>query len=220
MNKSNTEVPEELRLKLANYLNEIRDGKNIGFNQLSLKSEVNPGVLTKILNGTNKKINPYQLMKLASALKVDYKELYKIVGYLEEAEEVKEKIENREKGNAVKLAHKIIELPVYGKASAGPGYINLDNQISTKRVIANGFSPDSFIVKVTEDSMSYEINDGDWAVVDPQQRDYVENKVYVVTYEEETFIKQIVCPTKGMVILKSFNGKCTDKYVMKEKGKS
>ncbi len=204
---------EDRAIKLGIYIKEKRKKKFPKLDNFTEATGINKGTLSKLENGKlAKNVSPFLLKDIAKALNIDYKDLYKIAGYLEEVE-IKEVTV---KGNAIKLDHKIIELPVYGRASAGPGYINLENQISTKRVIANGFSADSFIVEVTGDSMSYEINDGDWAVVDPQQRDYIENKVYVVTYEEETFIKQIVCPAKGMVVLKSFNGKYEDKYVMKD----
>ncbi len=201
---------------LGIYIKKIRQQKFPKLENFSIATGINKGTLSRLENGKlAKNISPFLLKDVAKGLNIDYKDLYKIVGYLDEEDAIKGE-EKEEKGNVKVLDHKVIELPVYGRASAGDGYINLENQISTKRVVANGFSPESFIVEVTGDSMSYEINDGDWAVVDPQQKDYMENKVYVVTYEGETFIKQIVCPAKGMVVLKSFNRKYEDKYVMKD----
>ncbi len=208
-----TKIDEEKLKKLGVYIKKIREKKGFGTNQFAAKIDVSPSYITKLEKGNVATVHPYLLKRVADGLRIDYKELYKMVDYLEEEEKSRE-IEK--KGNVKILDYKVVELPVYGRASAGDGYINLENQISIKRVIANGFGPKSFIVEVTGDSMSYEINDGDWAVVDPQQKDYIENKVYVVTYEGETFIKQIVCPAKGMVVLKSFNRKYEDKYVMKD----
>ena len=76
------EIKEELRKKLGDYVEELRNKKNYGFNQLSIKSGVNVKSLNEIINGKAKKVNPFHLKKLAKALNVDYKEFYKIVGYL------------------------------------------------------------------------------------------------------------------------------------------
>ncbi len=213
-----TKIDEEKLKKLGLYIKEIRERKGFGTNQFAAKIDVSPSYITKLEKGNVATVHPYLLKRVADGLRIDYKELYRIVDYLEQeiSDTFIKGVHKGEKGNVKFLDHKVVDLPVYGRASAGDGYINLENQISTKRVIANGFSPESFIVEVTGDSMSYEINDGDWAVVDPQQKDYIENKVYVVTYEGETFIKQIICPAKGMVVLKSFNRKYEDKYVMKD----
>lgn len=202
-------VSEEQRIKLGKVIREKREEKKLSQSQLAYKTEINNADIHRLEKGDKKKINPYYLIKLAKALNIDYKMLYKIIDYLEE--------EDKPLEEEVKfLDSKVVELPVYGKAAAGTGYINLENILSHKRVIANGFGPESFIVEVTGDSMSTEINDGDVAVVDPQQKDYTAGKVYVVTYNDQTYIKQLQCPKKNMIVLKSFNAKYEDKYIMDE----
>ncbi|MGL5655884.1 MAG: hypothetical protein ACRCXY_03475 [Fusobacteriaceae bacterium] len=79
-----SDIPEIDRKKLGNYIDEIRKEISFGFNQLSLKSGLNARTLNEILNGNSKRTNPYHLQKLGFALRIDYKELYKIVGYLSE----------------------------------------------------------------------------------------------------------------------------------------
>ncbi len=84
---NNTGVPQKQRENLAEFIIELKERRNLGFNQLSIKSRINPSILSKILGATNKRINPYQLQKIATALRIDYKKLYEIVGYLKPSNE-------------------------------------------------------------------------------------------------------------------------------------
>lgn len=210
--KNTTDVPIELREKLAEFLNTLKEERKLGFNQLSLKAGINAKSLNLILKGETKRINPYQLKKIASALKIDYKELYKMVGYLEEEDFKNKKEINKSEVKFIDV--KIIELPVYGIASAGKGYINLETVLKYKKVIDDSISSDSFLVEVTGDSMAPLINDEDIVVVDPQLNDYIDGKIYVVTYNDETYIKQVQCPKKNIIVLKSLNPNYEDKYIV------
>lgn len=205
-------VNTEKRKKLGEYIKRVREEKKLGMNQLSVKISVTNSLISKLENGLTQKISPFLLKEIAQGLRIDYKELYKIVGYLDEDDcnDVQMTSENEVKF----LDVEIIELPVYGKASAGPGYINLGNIVGYKKIINHGFSEDAFVVEITGDSMSTVIDDGDIVVVDPQLKEYIAGKVYVVTYNDETFIKQIQCPKKDLIILKSFNPEYDDKYIV------
>lgn len=95
--KDFVEIPEEMRSELGDFIENLRIEKNIGFNQLAVKIGMNVRTLNEIINGKMKRIIPYHLQKIAYGLKIDYKELYKIVGYLNdddfnEAEELKKKL--------------------------------------------------------------------------------------------------------------------------------
>lgn len=90
-------IDEEKRKELGDYLKKVMAEKNIGFNQLSIKTQINIKPLNEILYGRQQKINPFYLQIIAYGLRIDYKELYKIVGYLNdddfnEAEELKKKL--------------------------------------------------------------------------------------------------------------------------------
>lgn len=76
------EISEERRRELGSYIEKIKNDRNLGFNQLAIKSKVNVRALNEILYGKSKKANPFHLQRIAEALKIDYKELYRIVGYL------------------------------------------------------------------------------------------------------------------------------------------
>lgn len=139
--------------------------------------------------------------------------------FIEHTKPIKNCINNLKVSTKEDNLLKTIDLPVFGKASAGNGYINLEEQVSSKTVIARDFSRDSFIIEVTGNSMSPQINEGEFAVVDPQESDYVANKVYVVTYNDETFIKQVASPDENIVILKSFNSEYDDIYIIGDQKK-
>lgn len=80
--KRNFDIPEDLRIKLAEFIKDRRKKRNLGLNQTAVKAGINIADLHKIEKGTKNKVNPYQLQAIGKALKIDYKKLYKIVGYL------------------------------------------------------------------------------------------------------------------------------------------
>lgn len=108
-------------------------------------------------------------------------------------------------------------LPVYGKASAGNGYINLDQEIYYFPIKKGNFSDRSFLVEINGNSMEPTLEDGDYALVDPDNIDYVKNKIYVVTYNDESFIKRMVVDDKSkIVMLKSDNPEYEDILITKD----
>lgn len=86
-------VPEEKRIELGNYLKKSREKIGFGLNQFTLKIGITSSLYSRLENGKLYKINPYLLQKIADGLKIDYKELYKIIGYLRE-EDFKNSIVN------------------------------------------------------------------------------------------------------------------------------
>lgn len=76
-------IPEEIRTKLGEYIKNIREQNGLGLNQLAVKIDVVSSLLSRLENGKVLKVNPFLLKKISEGLKIDYKELYKIVGYLD-----------------------------------------------------------------------------------------------------------------------------------------
>lgn len=186
-------IPEEIRIKLGEYIKYIREKNGLGLNQLAVKIDVVSSLLSRLENGKVLKVNPFLLKKISEGLKIDYKELYKIVGYLEEDEEIP-KVETR-----------LVELPVYGRAAAGNGYINMENIIRTEYLVAipgEDFPKGAFIAEVYGESMFPTLLDGDFAIVDPDCNDKnINNQICVVTYNGQTFIKRIVRKEKYVVLM-------------------
>lgn len=186
-------IPEEIRIKLGEYIKYIREKNGLGLNQLAVKIDVVSSLLSRLENGKVLKVNPFLLKKISEGLKIDYKELYKIVGYLEEDEEIP-KVETR-----------LVELPVYGRAAAGNGYINMENIIRTEYLVAipgEDFPKGAFIAEVYGESMFPTLLDGDLAIVDPDCNDKnINNQICVITYNGQTFIKRVVRKEKYVVLM-------------------
>lgn len=117
----------------------------------------------------------------------------------------------------------IVEIPMYGKASAGNGYINLEQEIGSYTIPKHIFKKGIFAIRVSGDSMTgidKSIPDGSTAVVDPELCSdpiNLNNKVCVFEYNDETYIKQLIIDKQGIIRLRSFNPEYDDIIVLNEK---
>ena len=100
------------------------------------------------------------------------------------------KVFNKDESIKILEDSEVLNLPVYGKASAGRGYLNMDKPDYYMPITKGDFSLNSFFVEITGNSM------------EPT----VKNKIYVVTYNDEGYIKRVEVKDKKKVItLKSDN---------------
>lgn len=91
LDKSNDYIiSEEIRVELANFVKKEREKTNLGLNQISIKADVASSIWSRLENAKLSKINPFLLQKVGKALNIDYKELYKIVGFLDKNEIIKD----------------------------------------------------------------------------------------------------------------------------------
>ena len=91
MDKSNDYIiSEKIRVELANFVKKEREKTNLGLNQISIKADVASSIWSRLENAKLSKINPFLLQKVGKALNIDYKELYKIVGFLDKNEIIKD----------------------------------------------------------------------------------------------------------------------------------
>lgn len=142
-------VPEEIRKKLGLYIKERREKLGIGLNQISVKTDVASSLWSRLENGKVLKINPFLLKKIGEGLKIDYKELYRIVGYLDEDKnEIKSNID-------LEVAYK--KIPLYASISAGYGACEADIVDFIALPAVKHFTGDIFAVKVNGDSMEHTI---------------------------------------------------------------
>ncbi|MGL5055048.1 MAG: S24 family peptidase [Fusobacteriaceae bacterium] len=122
----------------------------------------------------------------------------------QENNELKELKENL-KGAIEITGSKVIELPVYGKAAAGNGYINMENIIRSEYITVfpgEEFPKGAFVVEVCGESMYPTLLDGDSAIVDPQCSDKnMNNQICVVTYNGQTFIKRVSTKEKYISLI-------------------
>ena len=198
-------------MNFGQTLKEIRIKNGDSLRKLSEKTDIVFTYIDRLEKGTVP-INKNLLEKIIKAYPLYKKQLEK--AYLDEImpESLKGSTFNMEKQKV-----NTVILPVYGKASAGNGYINLDQEIYYFPVKKGDFSDRSFLVEISGNSMEPTLEDGDYALVDPDNIDYVKNKIYVVTYNDESFIKRMVIDIKSKIImLKSDNPEYEDILITKD----
>ena len=192
-------------------LKEIRIKNGDSLRKLSEKTDIVFTYIDRLEKGTVP-INKNLLEKFIKAYPLYKKQFEK--AYLDEI------MPETLKGSTFNMEEQKINtviLPVYGKASAGNGYINLDQEIYYFPIKKGDFSDRSFLVEINGNSMEPTLEDGDYALVDPDNIDYLKNKIYVVTYNDESFIKRIVIDDKSKIImLKSDNPEYEDILITKD----
>ncbi len=121
-----------------------------------------------------------------------------------------------------KLEVEHIVVPLFGRASAGRGYLNLSEEINTFNLPAHLYQVGVFTVLVEGDSMTRFdgqkfIADNSIVVVTPaiSNIEDIKEKVCIFTYNDETFIKQLIIDNDGTIRLRSFNPNYKDIIVDK-----
>lgn len=188
-------------------IKKLREEK--GYTQLELakKANIGSGTLGDIESGRNKS-TVKTINKIAKALELTTQE--------------KNRLDNAFMGRKILpisntrplTEDDFIEMPVRAKASAGNGYINFEETLYTKLIRRGSFCQDCYLIEVAGSSMEPLIADGAFVIVDPQQTEYIANKIYVVKIGEETFVKRILIKEEAQVmILKSINPDYDDVYI-------
>lgn len=98
------------------------------------------------------------------------------------------------------------ELAVYGKLSAGNGY-NLKMEMRKENIVilpGETMPDNSFMIEISDDSMYPILMIGDLAIVNPNYGEIKNNKIYVVTYKEKSYITRVSIKEE-YIILKSDN---------------
>ena len=117
----------------------------------------------------------------------------------------------------------LTDIPIFGKASAGNGYINLSEEIGTYSIPKDIYKNGIFAIKVSGDSMhgfDKSIPDNSVAVVDPELCSdpiNLNGKICVFEYNDETYIKQLIIDNQGIIRLHSFNPNYDDIIVLNPK---
>ena len=190
------------------FLRSLRENKGFSLRQVSIKSGVSHTQIADIEKGINYGTRE-KLDKILMALGASDKEIekfYDMQDYEKTPDSIKKKLEEKTKLGEVNTTQvQMIELPVYGRAAAGNGYINMENIIRTEYLVAipgEDFPKGAFIAEVYGESMFPTLLDGDFAIVDPDCNDKnINNQICVVTYNGQTFIKRVVRKEKYVVLM-------------------
>lgn len=194
-------------MTVGERLKNRRKEKKISLRHLAYKVGFSHTNIADIEKGVVKKID--SIKKIMDALEIsedEKKELLLKLDYEKSPESIKKKLDEKNNINEEKIAQvQMIKLPVYGRAAAGNGYINMENIIRTEYLVAipgEDFPKGAFIAEVYGESMFPTLLDGDFAIVDPDCNDKnINNQICVVTYNGQTFIKRVVKKEKYVVLM-------------------
>lgn len=187
---------------------ESNDVKNMGIDKLI--------PLAKILKTTPAYLMGWEDEKIHSK-ETSYNELFIV------EPQVKYNASNKKTTYEKLIPVEIVEIPMYGKASAGNGYLNLEQEIGSYTIPKSIYKKGIFAIRVSGDSMTgidKSIPDGSTAVVDPElctEPVNLNNKVCVFEYDDETYIKQLIIDKQGIIRLRSFNPEYDDIIVLNDK---
>lgn len=194
-------------MTVGERLKNRRKEKKISLRHLAYKVGFSHTNIADIEKGIVKKID--SIKKIMDALEIsedEKKELLLKLDYEKSPESIKKKLDEKNSINEEKIAQvQMIKLPVYGRAAAGNGYINMENIIRTEYLVSipgEDFPKGAFIAEVYGESMFPTLLDGDFAIVDPDCNDKnMNNQICVVTYNGQTFIKRVVLKEKYVVLM-------------------
>lgn len=188
--------------KLGITLKKLRESRNLTVKELASKIGTGNGTIGNIERGANK-AKTSTLEKISLALDLNKAEREELFAALL-PDDIGNKIKYSELPNAKKIEAKVIELPVYGKASAGNGYLNMTNILRTEYITTlpgEEFPRGSFIVEVNGESMFPTLLDGDLAIVDPNCGENINNSICVLTNNGETFIKRVSLQNDYIILM-------------------
>lgn len=119
---------------------------------------------------------------------------------------LKDKEKDKEKENKLnKEETKKVSLNFLGKAAAGSGYINFENN---REKIEIDMLPSldiktAFVVEVNGDSMFPTLYDGDLVIVNPNLNEIlsIKGKVCILTYHDQTYVKRVKIEKEKVVLI-------------------
>lgn len=150
-----SEYDEEKGKALGEYINNIREHRGLGHNQLAVLSGIDGSVLHKILYGSVKKVNPFHLQALAKVLRIDYKILYQIVGYLETSESEIENATNNDPS-----------IPIFSKILPGEsGQILFGEVLEYINSATNNINREFIGVRINDNSMEHTIPNNSTVII-------------------------------------------------------
>lgn len=194
-------------------LKKLRESRGITQQKLADLSGLGQGTIGDYESGKTKG-SIKGLEKISKALNLNEKERAELFGSFI-PKDIAIKLKQDEIIEKQKIG--IVQVPVYGKVSAGNGELLIDDaQILRYIPMAKGTVPKgAFFLEINGDSMEPTLHDGETALVNPNDIDYIENKIYVSVLHDEGYIKRVVID-KNAIMLISDNPKYRPIFVREE----
>nr|WP_307775659.1 S24 family peptidase [uncultured Cetobacterium sp.] len=183
-----------MKTKFGNYLEKFMKEKSYTLDFISSQTEASLSVVGHYRKGIRIPKDDFLEKFIEKFIKNDKEKEYLryIVAYDRSPDLIKRKLDEVED----KTTAEIVSLPLIGKAAAGTGYINFEENSQMEVVSSipkSGLSKNSFLVEVSGDSMFPTLSDGDLVIIDPKtnDKDYLQGKVCVLTYHDQTYVKRV-----------------------------
>lgn len=176
-----SEYEEEKGRALGEYINNIREHRGLGHNQLAILSGIDGSVLHKILYGSVKKVNPFHLQALAKVLRIDYKILYQIVGYLDAPEgEIENSVDND------------FSIPVFSKIfPEKSGEISFGQILEYLNSTVNNNNKDFIGVRIDDNSMEHTIPNKSTIIIH-MNSEVLDEEIGVFILNDHLLIKRFI----------------------------
>ncbi len=202
-----SEYEEEKGKALGEYINNIREHRGLGHNQLAILSGIDGSVLHKILYGSVKKVNPFHLQAIGKVLRIDFKILYQIVGYLDSPEG---EIENFKDNDP--------SIPIYSKLfPTESGEVSFGEVLEFINSTSINLKKEFIGLKIDDNSMEHTIPNKAKIIIHMNQEVY-HSEVGLFILNDKILVKRLVVK-EGYKILVSDNSnfypivvKETDKF--------
>lgn len=196
-------------MKIGEFLKSKRKEKGYSLRRLAIKIGISHSTIADVERGSIHKKETIE--KIAEGLlmtKQEREEAFELLAYERLPEDLKKEImnyRNKKFDSGNDGASTVIEIPVYGAASAGGGSINMSNVVRYEKIIVlagEDLPKGVFGVEVSGDSMSPTLLDGDLAIIDPQCEDInLKNEVCIVTYDGCEYVKRITYNEKFVTLM-------------------
>lgn len=82
--------------EFGTYIKKVRESKNMTLNQVALYAEISAAQLSRIETGKRGTPKPQTIEKIAQALKVDYNDLMRVAGYINNEERLSPPVQKDE----------------------------------------------------------------------------------------------------------------------------
>ncbi|MGL5902873.1 MAG: XRE family transcriptional regulator [Cetobacterium sp.] len=200
-------------MELSIVLKKLRESRGLSIKKLAEIAGVGNGTIGEIERGKNSS-KPITLEKIAIALDLNKNEREELFGTL--LSNKQNKIQN-DFSEVKSITPRVVELPVYGKASAGNGYLNMSNILRTEYISilpGEDFPKGTFIIEVCGESMFPTLLDGDLVIVDPNCNEHIHNQICVITYNEETYIKRVLLQNDFIILMSDNPDRVTYKDII------
>lgn len=180
--------------KFGKFLEKFMKDNNYTLEYISLKTESSLSIVGHYRKGIRIPKDEFIERFIANFNfdKVEANYIRYIVAFDRTPDLIKEKIEKIEK----RSHGKIQKLPIKGKAAAGLGYMNFQENekfFNINLPTEKKLPKEVFLVEVDGNSMFPTLLDGDMILIDPnlQDKEQINGKIAVFTYFDQTYVKRV-----------------------------